>query len=100
MGTPEENTAYDVDFKLLDHAGSEWGGSGKTIDWSKAKSFISKSSVPVILAGGLNAQNILEAVNEANPFGVDLSSGVETSPGIKSEEKLRDLFQTLHRGSP
>jgi phosphoribosylanthranilate isomerase len=99
LKTPEETIEYDVDFKLLDHPGSAWGGTGVAIDWSQAKAFIDRSEIPVILAGGINAQNILDTIRATGAKGIDLSSGVENAPGIKSEEKLRALFQTLERGS-
>jgi phosphoribosylanthranilate isomerase len=79
----------------LDHDGAEWGGSGKTIDWAKAKEFIEQCKLPVILAGGINAENIELAIHSTHPNGVDISSGVESSPGIKSPEKLKLLFNTV-----
>jgi phosphoribosylanthranilate isomerase len=99
LKTHEETIDYDVDFKLLDHSGSAWGGTGIAIDWSQAKAYIEQSKIPVILAGGIRAENILEAMRVTGAEGIDLSSGVESAPGIKSEKKLRDLFQTLQRGS-
>jgi phosphoribosylanthranilate isomerase len=62
------------------------GGTGRTIDWSKAA--VVARSRHVILAGGLNAGNVADAIRTVRPYGVDVSSGVEHSPGIKDSEKL------------
>lgn len=56
-------------------------GTGKTADWTQAAELARKTEL--ILAGGLNAENVSEALRIVNPFGVDVSSGVESSPGIK-----------------
>jgi phosphoribosylanthranilate isomerase len=56
-------------------------GTGKTADWSAASTLARRSEL--ILAGGLNPENVAEAVRVVNPFGVDVSSGVESAPGIK-----------------
>lgn len=74
-----------------------YGGSGKTGDWKGFKRL--KEDYPEktwVLAGGLGPANIKEAIAEANPHILDLSSGVEASPGIKNPEKLRALFETLN----
>lgn len=64
------------------------GGTGKTFDWEMAATIVQSSSQPVVLAGGLNANNVGDAIAQVNPFGVDVSSGVEASHGIKDLEKL------------
>jgi len=70
---------------LLDsHVAGKVGGSGKVFDWS----LISKGSIPLWLAGGLNQDNVAAAMQQAQPFAVDVSSGVESSPGIKCAEKI------------
>ena len=70
------------------------GGSGMVCDWSLAARVA--AARPVMLAGGLNAGNIAEAVKSVNPFGVDLSSGVESGKkGIKSHIKLKEIFNIL-----
>jgi len=63
------------------------GGTGKTFDWSLVKE--AKRHGPIILSGGLTAESVREAIDVARPYGVDVSSGIETAPGIKNHEKLR-----------
>ncbi len=80
---------YDVDAFLLDtFSPSRRGGTGTTFDWSlaiAAKNF----GVPIILSGGLNPENVAEAIERVAPAGVDASSGVEVSPGRKDREKVK-----------
>lgn len=72
-----------------------YGGTGKTADWASAKFAVVKLKAPVILAGGLNLGNIVEAVKTVHPYGIDVSSGVETSPGLKDHRKLSALFAEI-----
>lgn len=65
------------------YSDSEHGGSGKRVDWSLAAEIVERSSVPVMLAGGLTCDNVQEAIRAVRPAGVDVSSGVERSPGVK-----------------
>ena len=65
----------------------EAGGSGKSFDWELGR-HIPDVKVPVFLAGGLRPENVREAVRRLRPAGVDVSSGVEQSPGIKSRELM------------
>ena len=69
------------------------GGNGKTWDWSMARSFCKR--FPTLIAGGVSLDNIGDVIREAAPFGVDLSSGVESSPGIKNMNKLQHFFEIL-----
>jgi len=69
------------------------GGTGRTIDWSLAAR--AASARPIVLAGGLAPENVAEAAARVRPFGIDVSSGVETSPGIKDPERLSALFKVL-----
>lgn len=64
-----------------------YGGSGVMADWSAAKEFV--KDYPVMLAGGLTADNVAEAVKAVSPLGVDTSSGVEIEPGRKDHDKIR-----------
>jgi phosphoribosylanthranilate isomerase len=74
------------------------GGTGKTIDWSAARAAASRR--PVLLAGGLTPANVAEAISIVSPYGIDVSSGVEASPGIKDRDKLRALFAAVPNVTP
>ncbi|MEH2390469.1 MAG: phosphoribosylanthranilate isomerase [Nostoc sp.] len=83
-----------VDTLLLDaYHPQQLGGTGKTLDWTMLEQF--SPSCPWFLAGGLTADNIVEALSQVNPSGVDLSSGVERSPGNKDLDKVAKLFEKL-----
>jgi phosphoribosylanthranilate isomerase len=69
------------------------GGTGRTIDWSIAAAMAARRRT--ILSGGLNPQNVATAVERVRPFMIDVSSGVEASPGIKDAVKLRAFFQAV-----
>ena len=73
---------------LLDTPSAGYGGSGLTFDWTLAKAAVG-SGRRILLAGGLNLENVAEAVREVRPFGVDVASGVESAPGVKDSEKVR-----------
>ena len=80
---------------LLDaHDPDRRGGTGRTIDWDAAAAIARRRRV--VLAGGLNPDNIAAAVERVRPFGVDVSSGVESAPGRKDVGRLRALFENLH----
>jgi len=84
-----------VDTLLLDaYHPTLAGGTGKTLDWSTLQQF--RPSIPWFLAGGLTPGNILEALACLNPNGIDLSSGVEISPGNKNLTQVAQLFNALH----
>ncbi|GAB4189394.1 MAG: phosphoribosylanthranilate isomerase [Coleofasciculaceae cyanobacterium] len=83
-----------VDTLLLDAYHPQLlGGTGKTLDWVTLQQF--RPSVPWFLAGGLTPDNILEALSMLQPSGIDLSSGVERSPGDKDLDKVAQLFERL-----
>ncbi|MBN2162910.1 MAG: phosphoribosylanthranilate isomerase [Pontiellaceae bacterium] len=65
------------------------GGTGKTCDWSKARDLVRASEIPILLAGGLNPDNVAEAIASVKPWGIDVSSGVEIEPGVKDIEKVK-----------
>lgn len=69
------------------------GGTGRTIDWHRAAEMAARHDI--ILAGGLRAGNVAEAIARVRPSGIDVSSGVEASPGVKDHDKLRSLFEAL-----
>jgi phosphoribosylanthranilate isomerase len=80
---------------LLDvHDPVRHGGTGRTIDWTAAAAVAAGRRI--LLAGGLTPDNVAEAVARVRPFGIDVSSGVERTPGVKDHERLRALFEALH----
>ena len=74
------------------HVLGKAGGTGQTFDWKLLPTNYAK---PIILAGGLNPENIAEAIRETRVYAVDLSSGVESSPGIKSKAKIDALMREV-----
>jgi phosphoribosylanthranilate isomerase len=79
---------------LLDaHDPVRRGGTGRAVDWTAAASIASQRRI--ILAGGLTPENIGEAIDRVRPFGVDVSSGVERSPGVKDHGRIGALFSAL-----
>ena len=79
---------------LLDaHDPIRRGGTGRTIDWTLARKAAARR--PIFLSGGLTPENIRDAVAQVRPYGVDLSSGVESSPGVKDPDRLRAFFGAL-----
>ena len=89
-----EAASYDVDYYLFDAPGTDYrGGSGHSFDWS----LLVEANIPrekVILAGGLNADNIAAAIQLVQPAGVDVSSGVEQN-GVKNEGLIKSFLQTV-----
>ncbi|PSO82890.1 MAG: phosphoribosylanthranilate isomerase [Cyanobacteria bacterium QS_4_48_99] len=100
--TPEslsqaESYAQTVDALLLDAYHSQLlGGTGKTLNWETLEQFY--PICPWLLAGGLTPNNISEALTRLHPSGIDLSSGVERSPGDKDLTLVAQLFERLEGG--
>lgn len=87
---------YPADAFLLDsHVDGCLGGSGTTFSWDLLRT--AKSASPLILAGGLRPDTVAAAVRLVRPFGVDVSSGVETSPGRKDHQKVREFIANVRR---
>lgn len=80
--------AYDKD---------QAGGTGLRFDWRIAEDCVARSPAPIVLAGGLNADNVAEAIGRVHPYAVDVSSGVESVPGRKCPEKLQAFFNEVYR---
>lgn len=90
----EDVDPYHTDLFLLDtYDPKRKGGTGKTFDWDLARPVVEKYRV--MLAGGLNPENVVDAVETLEPYAVDVSSGVEESPGIKDHGKLERFFHNL-----
>jgi phosphoribosylanthranilate isomerase len=88
--------SYSADAYLLDTFSSKsYGGTGKTFDWRIAAQ--AKQYGKIILSGGLNPQNVADAVRTVQPFGIDVNSGVEASPGKKDAAKLKKLFDEVQK---
>ena len=79
-----------ADLVIVDSPG---GGTGNTFDWD----LLQKIERPYILAGGINANNITEAVERLHPYGVDVSSGIETN-GFKDEDKMKAFMALIKKG--
>jgi phosphoribosylanthranilate isomerase len=84
----------DVATLLLDGAAPGYGGGGVGFDWSLVAR-LSDAGVPVLVAGGLNPGNVQEAVRATKPYGVDVASGVEVSPGIKDADAVRAFVRAV-----
>jgi phosphoribosylanthranilate isomerase len=89
---------YEIEFKgakalLLDaHSDVAFGGTGQTFDWNLIPKNLTK---PVILAGGLTAENVALAIQQVRPYAVDVSGGVEASKGIKDAAKIAAFMQAV-----
>jgi phosphoribosylanthranilate isomerase len=77
------------------------GGTGRTFDWNEAAPLVRVLSrrAKVIVAGGLNPQNVGKALELFQPFGLDVVSGVEREPGKKDPAKLRAFFEAVHQAA-
>jgi phosphoribosylanthranilate isomerase len=88
-------STYHTDAFLLDsYVEGKPGGTGKTFNWDLAVE-AKKFGKPIFLAGGLTPQNVAEAVRKVAPYGVDVSSGVERSPGKKDAKKMQDFIAAV-----
>jgi phosphoribosylanthranilate isomerase len=81
--------AFPADFYLLDSWSPGYGGSGEVFPWDWLEGV---SGGKLILSGGLNIENVAEAVRRIQPWGVDVCSGVEKQPGIKDHAKLKEFI--------
>jgi phosphoribosylanthranilate isomerase len=93
--------AKKVLYAILMDSGSanELGGTGRTFDWEKCSDMVHalSATVPLIVAGGLNPGNVAEAIRILNPWGVDVVSGVEATPGKKDPEKVRAFISAVRQ---
>ncbi|MEM9752165.1 MAG: phosphoribosylanthranilate isomerase [Planctomycetota bacterium] len=82
----------DIDALLIDApyvSGELTGGTGRTLDWDALRSLDRDGLPPIMLAGGLTPDNVAEAIRVVRPWGVDVSSGVESSRGVKDLQKMK-----------
>ncbi|MCW8926010.1 MAG: phosphoribosylanthranilate isomerase [Xanthomonadales bacterium] len=85
----EGNYAGAMGLLLDSHQAGQRGGSGRVFDWSLVRS----AAKPLWLAGGLNAANVAEAIKTVQPYAVDVSSGVESAPGVKDSGKISEFIE-------
>ncbi len=102
QATPDEYIEAGVDALLIDSIDdskefARLGGTGKVADWDLAEELVSKIPVPVILAGGINPENIEKAMLKVKPAVIDLSSGVEATKGKKDPKKIKKLVINFNR---
>lgn len=90
---------FEVGAVLIDaQIGAAYGGTGHTLDWEFAAKLVKSVSVPVVLAGGLKPDNVRQAIQKVGPAGVDVASGVELSPGVKSEAAVNRFVREAESG--
>ncbi|MCA1628929.1 MAG: phosphoribosylanthranilate isomerase [Acidobacteria bacterium] len=96
---PERATEYAAEAILLDSfSAAARGGTGRTFDWSLARR--TRQLVPKLyLAGGLTPENVAEAISSVEPHAVDVCSGVESSPGVKNHDRVREFFAAARRAT-
>jgi phosphoribosylanthranilate isomerase len=94
---------FHVDFHLLDARAKAQarqglrGGTGETFDWALLSR--RRSKVPLILSGGLRAENVVQAIEQTTPYAVDTASATESAPGHKDPDKLRAFFAAVERST-
>ncbi len=94
--SPKMIEPYKVDAFLFDTFDKDaYGGTGVSFDWRKLVE-LKNQQTPIILSGGLNSQNIIEAVNGLKPYAVDVNSGVEEAPGKKSPIKMKEFIDIVN----
>ncbi len=81
-------------FLLDSHAQGQAGGSGHAFDWAAIPAALSR---PAMLAGGLGPDNVHDAILRVAPWGVDVSSGIESAPGLKDGERMRRFVEEVRR---
>jgi len=97
-GTPalDDVASYDASGYIVECSGGPLpGGNAFAWNWDKAKAFGSEH--PLILAGGLSPENVKQAIQDSMPDAVDVSSGVESTPGIKDPDKIKTFIDTVRQ---
>lgn len=101
LDTPENVRAACLEFPdasawLFDSYSAGYGGSGRSFDFALLDVLrADQNARPVVLAGGLNAQSVADAMARLRPYAVDVSSGVEVSPGVKSPERVAEFIAAV-----
>ncbi len=90
----ERARAYGADIILVD---ADQPGSGRIFDWALAER--AAGSLPVIVAGGLTPENVAAAISKTRPWGVDVSTGVESAPGRKDPRRLREFVNAARQAA-
>jgi phosphoribosylanthranilate isomerase len=86
--------AFHTDFHMLDaHRPGMRGGTGETFDWELVRA--RRSTIPLVLSGGLRAENVADAIAATRPFAVDTASGTEASPGVKDPAKVTAFVEAV-----
>jgi phosphoribosylanthranilate isomerase len=85
--------AYLVDAKV---SGGPKGGTGRPADWDLAARLALEGFRPLILSGGLSADNVAEAIRHVRPWGVDASTALESAPGQKDPDRIRAFIEAVH----
>lgn len=93
-----EDAADAIILDSTDKSGA-LGGTGKTHDWHISRRIVESLSIPVILAGGLNPENVAEAIHKVRPYAVDVRSGASNPDGSKNLEKVRLFIQQARSAS-
>ena len=96
---PDEIRKFDTPFVLFDtYSEKEYGGTGSAFNWNllKDKQLDDKY---VIISGGLDPGNVSEGIKKTMPYAVDVSSGVELSPGKKDKEKIKNFIEAVRNGN-
>lgn len=98
-GIADSLIRHPADAYLLDtHIPNVPGGTGLAGDWNAARAFVAATPRPVLLAGGLTAENVREAIRAVGPWGVDVSSGVESAPAKKDLAKVAAFIAAARAG--
>jgi phosphoribosylanthranilate isomerase len=84
-----ENAVDAIVLDSVNEATGQVGGTGQTHDWAISSSIVEQLSLPVILAGGLNPYNVVDAIEQVQPFGVDVNSGVKDQSGYKDFDLMK-----------
>jgi len=102
--TPEEYVAAGADALLVDSVDvsegfQRLGGTGKVGDWAAVTALVKRIDVPVFLAGGINPENVADAVRTVQPHGIDLCSGVESRRGQRDQLKVKQMLRRFREAA-